>query len=82
MSMWITGQITSGTWYHREERWGDDYVWEFTGVFDDEDKAIAACQDENYFIAPVTLNKPFPHEKVEMPGGYYPLAKTEAPNDN
>jgi Zn finger protein HypA/HybF involved in hydrogenase expression len=48
--------------------------WEFIGVFTTKEKATAACKDEFYFIAPMAMNRPAPHESnVPWPGCYYPL---------
>lgn len=47
-------------------------VWEFAGIFDTEAKAVAACEDSHYFVAPVTLNESQPGESVIFPGAYYP----------
>jgi hypothetical protein len=64
-TVWIVGQ------------WYTDQPWEFSGVFDSEAAAIAACRDDTYFIAPYTLNTAAPHETTDgMPGGYYPLLET------
>src|SRR3990167_4528459 len=46
--------------------------WEFIGVFSDEQKAIDACKDEDYFIAPIKLNECAPDETTEFPDAYYP----------
>lgn len=50
-------------------------VWDLHGVFDTEKEALENCNDKNYFVGPVELNKPFPHERVEWPNCYYPLAE-------
>ena len=34
----------------------DHCLFEFTGVFDSKQKAIDACRDENYCVAPIKLN--------------------------
>jgi len=47
-------------------------VWEFSGVFDSEEKAIDACISPYYFIGPIALNFCFPDERVNWPGAYYP----------
>ena len=69
MELWIVGQLrTVG-------------AWDFQGVFDSEERAVAACRDEKYFVAPATLNAELPHESHEFPGGYYPLANDGGSGD-
>jgi len=68
--VWICGQLTG-------KYVGASTPWEFQGVFDSEQKAIAACRDENYFIYSAIMNQELPDESVE-PDGRYPLH----PNDN
>lgn len=46
-------------------------VWALVGVFDDEQKAMDALENDQQFIGPVTLNEPLPLEI--WPGCYYPL---------
>lgn len=69
MHLWVVGK------YIDDEDSG--IVWEFGGVFDDKDKAIAACQNKYYFIGPVKLNKTLPEEAVEWAGAYYPVIEEE-----
>jgi hypothetical protein len=52
-----------------------DGGWEFQGVFDSEELALAACRAASYFIAPATLNESLPDETEAWPGSYYPLSK-------
>ena len=49
--------------------------WEFVGVFDSEDKAIAACIDDNHFYGPAMLNVVTPKEAVDWPGARRPTVK-------
>lgn len=63
MIVWICGKIN-------EE--GCCILWEFQGVFDEEDKAVDACRSERYFVGPATLNEPLPDETVEWIGCYFP----------
>lgn len=49
-------------------------TWEFQGVFATEDEARAACRDTNYFIGPAHMGVPLPHDAMQWPGLYYPLA--------
>ena len=46
--------------------------WEFMGIFDSEDKAIAACKNKHYFVGEAILNQDLTDEKIEWPGAYYP----------
>jgi hypothetical protein len=62
MKLWICGQANVGN------------EWEWQGVFDSEDKAVAACRDKTYFIAEVELNEAQPHESCEFENARYPLA--------
>jgi hypothetical protein len=50
--------------------------WDLAGVFSTEEAAVAACQDENYFVGPADIDKPFPTEPMPWEGGYYPMDKT------
>lgn len=74
MTLWICGQVVEDVTFR------GNIPWEFQGVFDSEEKAVAACVTPWYFVAPYTLNEPSPHERTEgMDGSYYPLApKQEA----
>jgi len=64
MKLWVVGQ-------HRRDT-EDGAVWDFQGVFDLEKKAIKACKNPSYFIAPWELNKEAPEEVMEFPESYYP----------
>lgn len=65
-----------------EELWlcgqwrGDE--WEFQGIFSTKLNAIAACRNENYFIAPVYLDLGCPDEHRGMPNCEFPLARKVA----
>ena len=72
MRLWIVQQFVKGIWDERKQQW-DDSVFEFVGVFDTEEQAVAACRDHNYIVIPIMLNEQLPHERVEMPGCYYPI---------
>lgn len=61
----------SACWgYDREKKeYTDEYLgtfWEISGVFDSEEKAIAACRDENYAYIAMEMNKQGPHETVPL----------------
>jgi len=70
MTLWIAGQYISGEY--------PDIVWQFAGIFDSREQALAWCRDRTYFISPVPLNVGAPHETEAFPGFWYPLAG-EAP---
>jgi len=52
--------------------------WEFQGVFDSEEKAVAACVSEDMFVGPAKLNMSVSLETKEWPGAYYPAFKEVA----
>lgn len=56
--------------------------WTFQGVYDSEEKAIQACLTEDYFIGPVGLNEPIPHERMAWPGAYFPLLENKQGREN
>ncbi len=49
------------------------FGWEFMGVFDSEEKAVAACRTLKYFVGPAKLNEQLPDETNKWKGAYYPL---------
>ena len=60
------------------DKWDADWPgWQFMGVFDSEEKAVAVCKTNQYFVAPYTVNEVAPEETRPMPGCYYPLAEME-----
>ena len=60
MKVWIVGQYRAPS-------------WDFQGVFSTEEKAVAACRDANYFVAPAELDAEVPHQlEPAWPGAYYP----------
>ena len=70
--LWICGEFITDT--------PDGVVWSIEGIFDTEDKALAACTTDFHFVAPVELNEVAPEGRHIMPGSYYPLL--ESPPDN
>lgn len=66
--LWLVGQSKKEL---AEKDW--KYNWDFQGVFDNESKAVSACKNENYFVAPVELNVVLPDETLEWSGLYYPV---------
>jgi hypothetical protein len=74
-NIYLVEQFAGGTWDRRKQ----DYVfsdYEVAGVFDDKEKAEAACKDENYCVMPLKMNEEFPEERVEVEV-YYPKRKME-----
>jgi hypothetical protein len=63
---WLVGQ-------HRKET-PDGDIWDFQGIFQSEAQAVEACIDENYFVSPVVLDCPSPHEQVRF-DGWFPKQK-------
>lgn len=45
MELWVVGQ----------NKGDKQFEWGFDGVYDSEEKAIAACIEDDFFIAPTTL---------------------------
>jgi hypothetical protein len=58
-------------------------TFEFSGVFDDRDKAIAACRDWSYCVnGPIEMNQSQPHETThDMAECFYPIVRPEVPFD-
>jgi hypothetical protein len=49
---------------------------EFRGVFDSEEKAVAACTEWEWWVGPCVLNQDLGTEvRPAWPGKYYPLAR-------
>lgn len=69
--LWIVGQIISAHFDIRNKRWiNDTQCWEFQGVFDDKEKAIAACTTEYHFVmGAFELNQQLPDEQINIPEG-------------
>lgn len=67
MKLWVVGKVLS-------PRGAVVREWEFVGVFDSEERAVAVCRDEYYFVGSVELNYIAPEDITEhWPKGYYPL---------
>ena len=49
-------------------------TWELQGIYDEQQKAIDACQTEFDFIGPVELNTALPTVTTTWPGCYYPTS--------
>ena len=50
------------------------HQWEFMGVFDTREQAVAACKGEYCFVGPIELNREVSGEAIVWPGVYYPRA--------
>ena len=51
--------------------------WEFQGVFDSEENALAACATDDYFIGPAIINERLPDGEYDpWPGLYYPFRQS------
>lgn len=66
MELWIVGKKIED----------HECAWLFEGVFDSEEKAIKACKEDSYFIAPSELNYSHP-DAPAWKGSYYPLLETK-----
>ena len=65
--LWVVGKVTD----HESK------AWEMQGVFSDRNKATGACKDQHYFVGPLFLDKPLPHETCEWVGAFYPIKSAE-----
>lgn len=69
MQLWIVGKFI------KKDK-NDHVFWECGGVFSTEKKAVDACHDMRYFVAPINLNEVAPQEKTDFPDCYYPKPQT------
>lgn len=65
MKLWIVGKTITDE--------NDNLTWEFSGVFDTEESAKAACLTEDYFVGPALLNEEIPDTSLEWEGSYRPV---------
>ena len=63
MQLWIVIRVRDPERYRE---------WEFMGVFDTREQALAAATAEYDFIGPATLNTRLPDEVMLWPGCFYP----------
>ena len=72
--MWLVGQIMSAV-IDKENGVLKNINWDFQGVFDDREKAIATCKNPWYFImGEFEINQEFSEDRTEtMKDGFYPL---------
>lgn len=68
--LWLVGRYKGGKF--------PLVAWDFQGIYAKKAAAIAACEDETWFIGQVEVNKPLPKETEIMPQVEYPLAKVRA----
>lgn len=63
-TVWVVGRSPGGL-----------SPWEVQGIYTDEQRAIEACTEMNFFVGPVELDAAFPVETVTWPGCYYPQSQ-------
>jgi hypothetical protein len=71
MTLWIVGKWSGNP--GEEER----PIWEFQGVFDSEERALTACRNWRYFLAPAEVNQELPDEFCEWVGTRYPITRMQ-----
>lgn len=69
MMLWIVGRLDPSI---------KPEPWEVMGVYNSEERAVAACKDWMYFVGPQELNVPAPDERTAWPGCYYPIVKEQS----
>lgn len=77
MKLFVVGEYFGEHQGLREGKPYDYIVWEFHGVFDNEELALKACIRDNFFIGPVNLNQELPDEPENWPGCYFPKEEKE-----
>jgi len=65
--LWLVGKFIAET--------PDGNVWDFQGIFTTKKKAIAACKEQSYFVAPVEPNEELRDETMAFPKAEYPKRK-------
>lgn len=71
---WLCGRIVG------EEDENGRRPWDYQGIFSSEARAVAACRDATYFIAPVAPpDEQLPHESITNPRSYYPKSNHVEP---
>ena len=73
MKLWIVGQFVAEVEHSGQSR----VLWEFAGVFDTKEAAIAACRNETYSISEAILNETVPEETHAFPVCWYPHIEEE-----
>lgn len=57
MKLWVAGRVMGAYTKYRSLAVEQDVAWDLTGVYDDKEKALAACSSPQHFIATVNLNE-------------------------
>lgn len=71
MKLWVVGKYIAA--------WPDNdiqNVWDLVGIFDSEDKAVAACTTPDKWVGSTMLNELAPEEPTIIPECYYPHERT------
>jgi hypothetical protein len=68
-TLWLVGQFRAVT--------ESGTAWDFQGIFETRELAVAACRNRNYGVIPVLLNEEVPDEKHEFQECIYPLIEAE-----
>ena len=68
--LWLVGRYKGGKF--------PVVAWDFQGIYADKTAAIAACEDNTWFIGQVEVGKPLSKETEIMPQVEYPLAKVSS----
>ena len=71
MQLWIVGEYVT----HIETKSLPVTAWDFVGIYDTQEKALANCITRNRFYVPVNLNQNAPSGYNLWDGLVYPLAK-------
>jgi len=64
MKLWMVAKFVAET--------EKGIVWEFAGLFDSEDAAVAACFESTYSVVELEVNEPVPQERQQFPVCWYP----------
>jgi hypothetical protein len=68
--LWLVGQFKAET--------EQGIAWEFIGVFETRELAVAACTSENQCVQSVRLNERRPDKTETFPDSFYPLLEQAA----
>ena len=63
--IWICGKYISHSMRHNKPEM--EMSWEFAGCFSTEEKAIKACPNDQYFIAPANIDEIVPVDPAIFP---------------
>jgi len=78
MKVWLVGKSTIVTKIENAGIGSDGEKLnkeKIVGIFSSEEKAINACRDETYWIAPLQMDEVAPEESTVWTGAYYPKHK-------